>query len=226
MALPKPLHWSERFFARTRSEVRPHSDWRYLRPSRLRLTLTSRRRVTRPPAGNCCPRRFGNTETDAQVSMFDLIDSVLRLKQGGLPVSVFTLDPDLASTADDNKALARALRIFHSRHPALRIVALMGNLHAGQAEISPFGPTITPAGYLLRDLHPVSVYVANPDGSIWACIGACGVHKVSGYWHRKPGFYPDSPMQGYSLSYMLPSVTASPPADESAETREQAMDGR
>lgn len=154
----------------------------------------------------------------SSVAMFDLIDSVRRLKQAGLPVSVFTLDPDLASTADDNEALAHALRAVHNGHPTIRIVALMGDLHAGQAEVSPFGPTIVPAGYLLRDLHPISVLIANPGGSIWACMGTCGVHKVSGHWHpeRKPGFYPDSPMQGYSASYMLPSITASPPAGESA----------
>lgn len=154
----------------------------------------------------------------SSIATFGLIDSVRRLKQAGLPVSVFTLDPDLASTADDNEALAHALRIFHSGHPTMRIVALMGNLHAGQAKISPFGSTIVPAGYLLRDLHPVSIYVANPSGSIWACMETCGIHKLSGHWHpdSKPGFYPDSPMQGYSVSYMLPSITASPPAGESA----------
>ncbi|HET9819268.1 MAG TPA: hypothetical protein VFP92_08895 [Rhodanobacteraceae bacterium] len=164
----------------------------------------------------------------SSVAMFDLIEWVRHLKHGGLPVSVFTLNPNLARTSDDNRAIAQALRAFHAKHPARRIVALMGNLHAGQAKISPFGSTIVPAGYLLRDLHPVSVYVANPGGSIWACMGTCGVHEVGGHWYpgRKPGFYADSPVQGYSMSYMLPGLTASPPAGESAGTGRQAMDGR
>ncbi|MGH8232925.1 MAG: hypothetical protein ACREPU_01835 [Rhodanobacteraceae bacterium] len=150
----------------------------------------------------------------SSVAMVDLIDSARRLKEDGLAVSVFTLDPDLAGAADDNEAIAHAVRVFHGKHPALRIVALMGNLHAGQTKISPFGSTITPAGYLLRDLHSVSVYVAYHTGTIWACMGTCGVHELSSHWFpaRKPGFYPDAPMEGYSVSYMLPRVTDSPPA--------------
>lgn len=155
----------------------------------------------------------------SSVAMFNLIDTARRLRQVGLAVPVFTLDPDLAGTADDNKALAHALRMYHDQHPASRIVALMGNLHAGQAVVSPFGEAITPAGYYLRDLHPVSVYVTYHSGTIWACMDTCGVHKVSSQWapDSKPGFQPDAPMEGYSVSYMLPSITASPPAGEAAK---------
>lgn len=150
----------------------------------------------------------------SSVAMFNLIDAARRLKQSGLAVSVFTLDPDLAGTADDNKALARALRMYHDQHPVSRIVSLMGNLHAGQAVVSPFGEPITPAGFYLHDLHPVSVYMTYHSGTIWACMGTCGVHKVSSRWapDNGPGFTSDAPMEGYSVSYMLPSLTASPPA--------------
>lgn len=155
----------------------------------------------------------------SSVAMFNLIDNARRLKHAGLVVSVFALDPDLAGTADDNKSLAHALRMYRDRHPASRIVALMGNLHAGQAVISPFGEAITPAGYYLRDLHPVSVYVTYHSGTIWACMGTCGVHTVSSQWapDTKPGFQSNAPMKGYSVSYMLPSITASPPAGEAAK---------
>lgn len=155
----------------------------------------------------------------SSVAMFNLIDTARRLKQAGLAVSVFTLDPDLAGTVDDNKALAHALRMYHDQHPASRIVALMGNLHAGQAVVSPFGEAITPAGYYLRDLHPVSVYVTYHSGTIWACMGSCGVHKVNSQWASGsgPGFQPDAPMDGYSVSYMLPGITASPPAGKAAK---------
>ena len=155
----------------------------------------------------------------SSVAMFNLINTARRLKQAGLTVSVFTLDPDRTGTADDNKALAHALRMYHGRHPASRIVALMGNLHAGQSVVSPFGEMITPAGYYLRDLHPVSVYVTYHSGTIWACMDTCGVHKVGSQWapDSEPGFQPDAPMEGFSLSYMLPSITASPPAGEAAK---------
>lgn len=162
---------------------------------------------------------WGHGDGRSSVAMFKLIDTARRLKKAGLAVSVFTLDPDLAGTADDNKALAHALRMYRDRHPASRIVALMGNLHAGQAVISPFGETITPAGYYLRDLRPISVYVTYHSGTIWACMDTCGVHKVSSQWasDSKPGFRPDAPVRGYSVSYMLPSITASPPAGEAAK---------
>lgn len=156
----------------------------------------------------------------SSVAMFNLIDTARRLKNAGLPVAVFTLDPDLAGTADDNKALAHTLRAYHERHPSQRIVALMGNLHAGQAVVSAFVRPVTPAGFYLRDLHPVSVYVTYHGGTIWACMdGACGVHDVSSQWAPEvgPGFTSDAPMEGYSVSYMLPSLTASPPAGEAAK---------
>lgn len=151
----------------------------------------------------------------SSVAMLNLIHTAKRLKQAGLPVAVFTLDPDLAATADDNRTLADTLQTYHQRHPGQRIVALMGNLHAGQAVVDLIGKPITPAGFYLRDLHPVSVYVTDHGGTIWACMGgACGVHEVSSQWAPDvgPGFTSDAPMDGYSVSYMLPSLTASPPA--------------
>lgn len=155
----------------------------------------------------------------SSVAMFNLVDAARHLKQDGLTVSVFTLDPDLVGAADDNKAMAHALRMYHDQHPASRIVALMGNLHAGQVVVTTFREPITPAGFYLRDLHPVSVYVAYHSGTIWACMdGACGVHKVSSQWAPDvgPRFTSDAPMEGYSVSYMLPSLTTSPPAGEAA----------
>lgn len=158
----------------------------------------------------------------SSVAMFNLIDTARRQTQAGLPVSVFTLDPDLAGAVDDNKTLADTLRAYHQRHPVSKIAALMGNLHAGQAVVTIFPKPITPAGYYLRDLHPVSVYVTYHGGTIWACMeGACGVHKVSSRWapDAGSGFTSDAPMEGYSVSYMLPSLTASPPAGGDAKKR-------
>jgi len=161
-------------------------------------------------------------------AMFDLIRYVRKLKQHGLPVAVFTLVPaTLGNTADDNQDISRAIRTFHRDHPRMRIVVLMGNLHAGQAKISPFGTMITPAGYLLRDLHPASIQITHPAGTIWACTDSCGTHHVSGRSKsRKSGFYNDAPIQGYSMAYMLPSITASPPAGLAVKQHPAAIDRR
>lgn len=153
-------------------------------------------------------------------AMFGLIRYVRGLKQHGLPVAVFTLIPARrGNTADDNPDIARTIRAFHHEHPKTRIVALMGNLHAGQAKVSPFGQTLTPAGYLLRDLHPTSILITHPAGTIWACTDSCGSHHVNGDPNeaRPTGFHDGAPMRGYSMSYMLPSTTASPPAGLAAK---------
>lgn len=152
-------------------------------------------------------------------AMFGFIRYARGLKQQGLPVAVFTLVPArLGNTGDDNHGIARAIRAFHHHHPTMRIVALMGNLHAGQAKISPLGNTVTPAGYLLRDLHPTSILITHPAGTIWACTDSCGIHHVHGGTEsRTTGFQNDAPMRGYSMSYMLPSITASPPAGLAVE---------
>lgn len=148
-------------------------------------------------------------------AMFDLVEYVRQLKREGLAISIFTLvQADLGGTTKDNQSIAHAIRTFHDQHPSSRIVVLMGNLHAGQEEIAPFGKVIIPAGFLIRDLSPTSVLITHPPGTIWACMRTCGRHKVDGDPHpsQKPGSYDDSPMQGYSMSYLLPSITASPPA--------------
>lgn len=158
---------------------------------------------------------FWRTDNDGRAStaMLALIEHARNLKQLGLPITVFAFTQINAGMTYD-ASIAQTIRDFHSKHPQLRVVALMGNVHASQSPLRIFEPEIIPAGYLLRDLHPISVFLAYRSGSIWACMPDCGIHRVDSEWGdaRQPGFYNTSPMQGYSVAYVLPSITASPPA--------------
>lgn len=160
---------------------------------------------------------FWQTDKDGRASaaMLALIEYIRQLKQQGLPVSIFAF----ARTGEQrgitrDAALADSIHEYHTHHPKIRMVILTGNVHASQAQLKLGKSRIVPTGSLLRDLHPVSILMTYPLGSIWACTPDCGVHQVgSKRWASvKPGFYDKAPMPGYSVSYMLPSITASPPA--------------
>lgn len=163
-------------------------------------------------------RDFWQTDKDGRASaaMFALIEYIRWLKRRDLPVSIFAFaqrGERRGITRD--AALAGSIRKYRLKHLKTRMIVLTGNVHASHAQVLELGESrIVPAGYLLGDLHPTSVLVTYPSGSIWACMPDCGVHQVgSKRWTRaKPGFYNKAPMPGYSISYMLPSITASPPA--------------
>jgi hypothetical protein len=161
---------------------------------------------------------FWQTDKDGRTSaaMFALIEYVRRLKQRDLPLSILAFaraGGHRGITRD--AALADSIRRYRTKHPKTRMIVLTGNVHASQAQVFKLGTSqIIPAAYLLRDLHPVSVLIAYPFGSIRACMPGCGVHQVGSKQaaHVNPGFYNEASMPGYSVSYMLPSITASPPA--------------
>lgn len=161
---------------------------------------------------------FWQTDKDGRASaaMFALIQYVLRLKQRGLPLSILAFARTGRHRGITRDAtLADSIRRYRTKHPKTRMIVLTGNIHASQAEVFKLGTSqIVPAAYLLRDLHPISVLIAYPFGSIWACMPDCGVHQVGNKQaaHVKPGFYNEASMPGDSVSYMLPSITASPPA--------------
>lgn len=152
----------------------------------------------------------------SSVATLALIERVRELKQRGLPVEILTFIPpeDDRAGLDHEAAMAQAIRDFHARNPRTRIVALMGNVHAGQAPLEGPDYRVEPTGYFLTDLDPVSIFIANPAGSIWACMEDCGIQQLPLMWAkgRPVGFTDDTPRPGYNVSYVLPSITASPPA--------------
>ena len=98
-------------------------------------------------------------------------------------------------------------------------VAFMGNIHAMQEKFVVEDFSMTPAGQLLEDLSPTSILITYPKGTVCACMPDCGVHDVA---PRNPingpsGFREGASMTGYSHTYLLGSITASPPASEGSK---------
>lgn len=151
----------------------------------------------------------------SSVAMLQLIEGLRALKQAGRPVSLFAFDDQPGTELERNVAIANGLRRFHNADPSVRIIALMGNVHAMQESMWAGDGMLTPSGKLLADLHPVSVLVSYPAGTIWACVSTCGVQTLTAArGEAEPGFHEDSAMGGYSRTYRLASLTASPPAVE------------
>ncbi|MCA1791935.1 MAG: hypothetical protein LC667_19435, partial [Thioalkalivibrio sp.] len=147
-------------------------------------------------------------------AMIVLIEYVRKLKEQDLPLSVFAFDAQISSDENRDAVLAQAIRDFHSLDPSLPVIALMGNVHASQSRIQRGDQLIVTSGSLLQDLSPTSIVLTYGSGTIWACMPDCRVHQVNSSWGkaRQPGFTNASPMVGFTSSYLLPSITASPPA--------------
>ena len=164
---------------------------------------------------------FWRSDKDGRASsaMAALIESIRRLRHEGSPIIVFEFSDILPGKTYD-ASIAEIIRGFHARHPGLPIVALMGNVHASQTFFQMSGHDLVTAASLLRDLHPTSVLLTYQSGTIWACMPDCGVHKVASEWGvaRKPGLYTGSPIGGYASSYILPGISASPPAVGGTQT--------
>jgi hypothetical protein len=150
----------------------------------------------------------------SSVAMFRLIDDIRALKARGASVDVFAFDDQPGTSLERNQAIAEGIRRYRVLHPDVRIVALMGNVHASQAPMAVKDKTIVPSGMLLADFKPVSVLVAYPDGTIWACLPDCGVHEVhaSKGLATPLGFSTGASWEGYSYTFSLPSITAAMPA--------------
>lgn len=151
-------------------------------------------------------------------AMLGLIEYARQLKSAGLPLSVFAFDSQINFPSDRNTLLASTIRQYHLKHPGESIVALMGSAHAGKESFTTGETIITPSGKQLEDIAPTSIMLAYTTGSIWACMPDCKIHSISSDWAlEKPvGFVQGAPIGGYEFSYILPSLTASPPASDDA----------
>jgi hypothetical protein len=147
-------------------------------------------------------------------AMLRLIEDIRKLKEGGAPVNLFAFDDQPGTTLERDIAVANGIRRFHDSHPNTQIIALMGNIHAMQEPIAIEDHTIVPSGKLLKDLDPVSILVAYPKGTVWACMPDCGIHEVSAAksFAGAPGFSRGALSAGYSHTFSLRSITAAPPA--------------
>ena len=150
----------------------------------------------------------------SSVAMLKLIENVRALRNKGFHVNVFAFDDQPGTNLERNVAIADGIRRFRASHQNSRIIALMGNLHAMNEPMQFDGKELVPSGSLLKDLHPISVFIAYPAGKIWACMPTCGIQPLEASRDATgaPGFKDGSPIGGYTYTYLLPSLTASPPA--------------
>ena len=150
----------------------------------------------------------------SSAAMLHLIENIRELRIEGHSISVFAFDDQPGSELERNVAIANGIRRFYSTRPNVQIIALMGNVHAMQTEMTTSDGPLVPSGILLSDLNPVSILISYPAGTIWACMPNCGVHSLT---PRNPvtgpsGFREGAALGGYSHSFLLSSITASPPA--------------
>jgi hypothetical protein len=175
-----------------------------------RGTASDRRELTRSA--------FWQRDHDGRssVAMLRLIDDVRVLKDRGTAVDVFAFDEQPGTALQRDVAIANGIRRFSERHPGTQIVALMGNLHASREPVVLGNDTIVPSGKLLDDLRPVSIAVAWPKGTVWACIPDCGIHEIDAAKSvaAEQGLRKDAASSRYDYIYSLLSITAAPPAIE------------
>lgn len=147
-------------------------------------------------------------------AMLHLIDDIRVIKDSGRDVHLFAFDDQPNTDLERNTAIANGIRRFRSSHPGMKIIALMGNVHAMRDPMTTSEGPLIPSGALLSDLKPVSILITYPRGTIWACMPDCKVHELTprSQTNNSIGFKEGSPLGGYNFSYQLKSISASPPA--------------
>ena len=154
------------------------------------------------------------TDGRSSVAMLKLIEDDRALGNEGVPVTLVAFDDQPSSGLDRDAAIAKGIRRIRAAHPEAKVVALMGNLHAMSEPMQLDGRELTPSGSLLEDLRPTSVLIAYPAGTTWACMPICEVQTLEAVQVAEgpSGFRTGVAIRGYTHTYVLASITASPPA--------------
>jgi hypothetical protein len=151
-------------------------------------------------------------------AMFELIDTVRRLRARGARVEVVYFDARGSDAETRDAAMASKLVAARQTSPDTALVVYVGNLHARRAE------TRERPGYTWMAMHLAKAGVVfttlDPHygaGSAWVCEGRaaadCGAHYTGGYDTTTPGVHLEpSSDGGYDGWFGVASVTASPPA--------------
>lgn len=152
----------------------------------------------------------------SSIAMLRLIEDIRILKKSGRSVQLFAFDDQPNTDLERNVAIANGIRRFHNSHKNTKIIALMGNIHAMQDSITTNEGPLIPSGAMLSDLKPISILITYPSGTTWACMPDCGVQKLTprSQTTGETGFKEGAPLGGYSFSYQLHSISASPPATQ------------
>ena len=147
----------------------------------------------------------------SSAAMLKLLHRLRALRAEGARISVLAVDDGTPGSRDSG--MATRIKAVHDEVPA--VIVLLGNVHASREKGRPSVPDYEPAGYLLSDLSPHSVYVRGPAGTAWVCVPECGVTAIPDNRHvgDKRGYLPAvGVIPGYDGLYAPTSSTASPPA--------------
>ncbi|RYG95974.1 MAG: hypothetical protein EON58_13085, partial [Alphaproteobacteria bacterium] len=72
----------------------------------------------------------------SSAAMLDLIEHIRKLKEKGHPITMFFFDDQPGTELERNIAIANGIRRFQATRPDTKIIALMGNVHAMQKDIT------------------------------------------------------------------------------------------
>lgn len=147
----------------------------------------------------------------SSAAMLKLLHRLRTLRAEGARISVLAVDDGMPGSRD--AGMATRIRAAHHAVPA--VIALLGNVHASREKGRQSAPDHEPAGYLLSDLNPHSLYVRGPAGTAWVCVPECGITSIPDNRHigDKRGYLPAAGLiPGYEGLYAPASSTASPPA--------------
>ena len=156
----------------------------------------------------------------ASRAMFELIDSMRRLRAKQLPVQVVLFDDGANRDGQQrDRKMAAKLTAAIEAAPAAMTVALTGNLHSRTTRGTPRRPEYEPMGYLLKQALPAgkltALNAAHRAGSAWVCAPDCGVADFSGRRGESTRVIEiDDATRpaGHQGWYQLGTVTASMPA--------------
>ena len=147
----------------------------------------------------------------SSTAMLKLLHRLRTLRAEGARISVLAVDDGMAGSRD--AGMAMRIRAAHSEDTT--VIALLGNVHASREKGRRGAPDYEPAGYLLSDRNPHSVYVRGPAGTAWVCVPECGVTSIPNnrFVGDKKGYMQaNGIMPGYDGLYGASSTTASLPA--------------
>lgn len=147
----------------------------------------------------------------SSAAMLKLLHRLRTLRAEGARISVHAIDDGMPGSR--GAGMATRIRAAHNTVPT--VIALLGNVHASRKKGRQSAPDHEPAGYLLSDLNPHSVYVRGPAGTAWVCVPECGVNSIPDNRHvgNKRGYLPAvGVIPGYDGLYAPTSSTASLPA--------------
>lgn len=152
-------------------------------------------------------------------AMFELLESVRRLRKEGANIAVFLFDQTKPGPNRDAE-MANSIRAAHEQAPDDLFLILTGNLHARKKKVTIGTTELVPMGFHLAQAggRVTSLNNSYPSGSAWVCIGkgndACGSRRMSGKPRGAARFIELTGIDeiGYDGSFYVTSLTASSPA--------------